>query len=175
MKEKDGGREPNLREKALILWQNLEEVEDLYLKDFPDAKPLVYVFGKVKVSINFATYQGNRECGIAAISISEQREDYSESREDIIIRKRSTGRIESTVGEDDSDNYTNFFPDGKRRPTILPVLSQPISYYEKLLNDRKRKPNASYRNLEHADIDKALNYLDQIYTLLAYNDFHEHP
>lgn len=169
VKERDQGREPNLRENTLILWQSLEEVEDLYLKDFPKATPLVFSFGKVKVSINFTCYEDCRDYGIGAMSISTQETDYSEFRKDIVIRKTNTGPVRSTVKEYDLDPAANFLPDDKKYPFIMPYLSQPIDYYEEVL-DNAKKPNVQYRRLEHKDIDEALNYLNGISMLLIHID-----
>lgn len=172
MKEKEPLKEPNLREKTLTLWQALEEAEDLYLKDFPIQTPLVFSFGKVKVSINFACYQDCRDFGIGAISISEQQENYAEFRKDIIIRKRDPRFVESTVREYDLDASSNHLPGDKNYPFIMPDLSQPISYYEEVLDNAKNK-SALYRKLEHKDIDEAITYLEKISSLLTHIN-HEH-
>ncbi len=172
MKERNSDREPNLRERTLILWQSLEEVEDLYLKDFPKADPLVFSFGRVKVSINFACYENCRDYGIGAMSIGRD-EAYGEFRKDIVIRKKRAGPVENTVREYDLDPATNHLPEDKNFPFIIPDLSQPISYYEEVLDDAK-KPNALYRKLEHEDIDEALKYLNGINMLLTRINHLEH-
>ena len=167
MKEKESKKEPNLREKILGLWETLEETEDLYLKDFPTASPLVFSFGKIQVSINFACYDENcRDYGIGACSISYQQKDYSEFRKDIVIRKTKNG-LESTIKEYDLDAFSNHLPGDKNYPFIMPALSQPIAYYEEVLNHAK-KPSALYRKLNHKDIDEAIDYLDKISGLLTY-------
>lgn len=173
MKEKDNGREPNLKEKTLELWQTLEEAEDLYLKDFPTKTPLVFSFGKVKVSINFACYKDCREYGIGAISISRQEANYGEFRKDMIIRRKSASSVESAVKEYDLDASTNHLPGDKNYPFIMPDLSQPINYYEEVL-DNAKNPDATYRKIQDEDIDEANGYLERITSLLTHIDLLEH-
>lgn len=173
MKEKDNGREPNLKEKTLELWQALEEAEDLYLKDFPTKTPMVFAISKkVKVSINFACYKDCRDYGIGAMSIGKD-EDYGEFRKDIVIRRTSTGPVESTVRENDLDASTNHLPGDKNYPYETPDLSQPISYYEEVL-DNAKKPSVLYRKLEHEDLDEAIKYLNKITGLLTHRDYEQH-
>jgi hypothetical protein len=174
VREADRSNELNLKEKTLNLWQNLEEVEFLYLKDFPKITPLVFSFGQTKVSINFFCYEEEcRDYGIGAISIAKQETDYGEFRKDIVIRKKGANFVESIVKEYDLDSATNHLPGDKHYPFVMPDLSQPIDYYEEVLEDSKT-PNAMYRELEEEDIYEALKYLDPITNLLNYIAYQEH-
>lgn len=172
MKERNPDKEPSISEKTLELWQTLEEAEDLYLKDFPAKTPMVFAISKkVKVSINFACYKDCRDYGIGAISISKD-EDYGEFRKDIVIRRTSAAPIESTVREYDLDASGNHLPGDKNYPYEIPDLSQPISYYEEVL-DNAKNPSALYRGLEHEDLDEAIKYLDKITGLLIHRDYEQ--
>lgn len=90
-------KELSLKERTLELWQSFEEVEDLYLTDFPGKMPLVFSFGKVKVAINFKCENSNRDYGIGAMSISEEGPGYCEFRKDIVIGKREGQPLEAVV------------------------------------------------------------------------------
>lgn len=167
-------REPNLTEQTLTLWETLEEAEDLYLSDYPDADPSIFRFpGGVEVSINFICYEDNRDMGIGAISISKDQEYDGTFRKDIVIRRKSAGQIESIVREKDNDPAENHLPGDRNYPYRITGLFQPISYYERLLDDSKT-PNATYRRLTQVDIEEALSFLSAITVALDRVDYHNY-
>ena len=167
MKERESEEEV-LHDTALALWEKLEEVEDLYLKDFPNREEHNFRFyGNVRVSINFTPYTDCRDCGIGAISIAKEENNDCQFRRDIVVKKTRKKGVVCVVKETDIDPSTNFLQGDKHYPLLERALPQPISYFEQIIQD-SNNTGLIFRRPTDQELNEAIKYVEEISLGLCY-------
>ncbi len=162
MKERQPEEETYLQDTALTLWQNLGEVVELYLKDFPTREEHNFRFYKgIRVALNFAPYENNKESGIGAVSIAQEGDDDCQFRRDIVVKKTKGKGLVCVVKETDIDPSTNYLPNDKNYPVFERALPQPISYFEQIIRDSEN-PGAVFRKPSSSELYEALRYVEAI-------------